>query len=421
MLDLKKKLDSTNLTISKLEKRIKDLEQLATKVNERLNDESLKRMELQNVQLTSSEGNNFQIKTLKDSIEQLANIFNTSLNEFKTSITQELKNKTSSLEQIIEQKSNLIDNVINSNSEYEVIQKNLSEEVKAKILNFENELNSSLKSYKEEIIEKSSKIDNFEKIINDDHIFLEEQIENINRQFGLIEKEGNINKSFKTSVNKNLADIEKSLRSQNEFLNRIKNNYDTHITNYEEKINNFYTMVRNDSDSMRNVQNDIYRQLELIDNKTMSKLQELSEYFNKEIKTQQNEIEHFEKHVLDEHTHFSNFFQEKMEIFEENINKNVSYTDKDIQQIKKIINNIKDENDNMKQKIVDNMNELNKFHTKKNDSILKILMANNLVPPDFDYNSFCAWNGDNYIIDDYQSSNRSNYNINNNYNDQNSS
>ena len=376
-------------------------------------------MELQNVQLTSSEGNNFQIKTLKDSIEQLANIFNTSLNEFKTSITQELKNKTSSLEQIIEQKSNLIDNVINSNSEYEVIQKNLSEEVKAKILNFENELNSSLKSYKEEIIEKSSKIDNFEKIINDDHIFLEEQIENINRQFGLIEKEGNINKSFKTSVNKNLADIEKSLRSQNEFLNRIKNNYDTHITNYEEKINNFYTMVRNDSDSMRNVQNDIYRQLELIDNKTMSKLQELSEYFNKEIKTQQNEIEHFEKHVLDEHTHFSNFFQEKMEIFEENINKNVSYTDKDIQQIKKIINNIKDENDNMKQKIVDNMNELNKFHTKKNDSILKILMANNLVPPDFDYNSFCAWNGDNYIIDDYQSSNRSNYNINNNYNYQN--
>ena len=421
MLDLKKKLDSTNLTISKLEKRIKDLEQLATKVNERLNDESLKRMELQNVQLTSSEGNNFQIKTLKDSIEQLANIFNTSLNEFKTSITQELKNKTSSLEQIIEQKSNLIDNVINSNSEYEVIQKNLSEEVKAKILNFENELNSSLKSYKEEIIEKSSKIDNFEKIINDDHIFLEEQIENINRQFGLIEKEDNINKSFKTSVNKNLADIEKSLRSQNEFLNKIKNNYDTHITNYEEKINNFYTMVRNDSDSMRNVQNDIYRQLELIDNKTMSKLQELSEYFSKEIKTQQNEIEHFEKHVLDEHTHFSNFFQEKMEIFEENINKNVSYTDKDIQQIKKIINNIKDENDNMKQKIVDNMNELNKFHTKKNDSILKILMANNLVPPDFDYNSFCAWNGDNYIIDDYQSSNRSNYNINNNYNDQNSS
>ncbi len=38
MIELKRKLETTNLTITKLDKRIKDLEILTTKVNERLND-----------------------------------------------------------------------------------------------------------------------------------------------------------------------------------------------------------------------------------------------------------------------------------------------------------------------------------------------------------------------------------------------
>ena len=105
MIELKRKLETTNLTITKLDKRIKDLEILTTKVNERLNDESLKRMELHNIQLSSSEGNNFQIKTIKDSIEQLATLLNNSFIEFKTSITQEFKDKTTNLQQIIEQKN----------------------------------------------------------------------------------------------------------------------------------------------------------------------------------------------------------------------------------------------------------------------------------------------------------------------------
>ena len=138
MIDLKRKLETTNINIGKLDKRIKDLETLTSKVNERLNEESLKRMEIQNIQLTSSEGNNYQIKTLKDSIEQLATILNNSFTEFKISITQELNDKTSNLQKIIEEKTNLIDNVIKSNTEYEIIQKNLSDEVNTKLLNMEN-------------------------------------------------------------------------------------------------------------------------------------------------------------------------------------------------------------------------------------------------------------------------------------------
>lgn len=422
MIELKRKLENTNITITKLDKRIKDLEILTTKVNERLNDESLKRMELQNVQLTSSEGNNFQIKTLKESIEKLATLLNNSFIEFKESITQEFKDKTSNLQTIIEEKTNLIDEVLKSNSEFENNQKNLYEEIKTKLLKIENEVNSSLKVYKEEINEKSNKITGFEKVINDDHIFLEEQIDSINKQFSLIDKESNINKTFKTKINKTLADIENNLRIQKENLSKLKINYDTNLTNYDEKINNVYVMLRNEADNVRAVQDDIYTHLELFDNKAMTKLRELSDYFDKEIKMQQSEIKHFEKHILDEHSRFSTFYQEKMEKLEENVNNHVSYNDVDIKQIKIIINNIKNEYDDLKQKINDDINELNKFHNKKNDTLLKVLMSNNLIPPDFDYNSFCAWKGNTFIITDINSSNRNNdFNINNNYNEENSS
>lgn len=418
MIELKRKLETTNISIGKLDKRIKDLETLTSKVNERLNEESLKRMELQNAQLTSSEGNIYQIKTLKDSIEQLATILNNSFSEFKTSITQELNEKTSNLEKIIEEKTMLIDNVIKSNSKTEIIQKNISQEINTKILNMENEINSSLKLFKEEINNNSNKMNHFERIINNEHTFLEEQIDTFNKQFNAIDKEGNINKTFKTNINKNLADIETNLRNQNDNFYKFKNNYNTYMANIDEKINSFYNMIRKESDNMRTIQDEIYRHLELIENKNMTKLKELSDYFNNEIKLQQKEIEHFEEHILEEHTHFSNFFQENLEKFEENVNKNEASSEADIKQIKIMINNLKNDNENLKQKINENLSELNKFHNKKSDTLLKILMNNNLIPSDFDYNSFCAWNSNNYLLDELESSNRNNYNINNNFNEQ---
>lgn len=114
MIELKKKQELTNISINKLEKRIKDLESLTFKLNERITEENLKRNELNNAQVFFSENNNSQIKTIKESIEQLATIFNTSLNETKKTLNEEINNKTSSLKKILDDKSKLIDEVINS-------------------------------------------------------------------------------------------------------------------------------------------------------------------------------------------------------------------------------------------------------------------------------------------------------------------
>ena len=408
MIELKKKQELANIAIGKLDKRIKDLELLTTKLNERINEESFRRNELKNNQLTSSENNNFQIKTIKDSIEQLATIFNTSLTEMKTSFNEEINDKTSSLKEIIDEKSKLIDEIINNKNNDNLNYQNSFNDFGNKFENFEKELNE----FKNDLKEKNKKIENFEKTVSNDHSFFEEQIGNINKQFMAIEKDSIINKTFKTNINKNIADIESEIRQQNEIINKIKLDYDSYMNTFESKLNKYYENYRIESDKLIKIQEDIYTHIDLTDNKLLTKIKELSDYFNKEITLQQNEIENFEKYIMQEHSHFSDFFQEKLKGLEQNMNKNISFTDADNKQLKIITKNLKEENENLKVKINENINELNKFHNKKNDTILKILMNNNLVPPDFDYKSFCAWNYSGTENDLISSSNRNNYNNN---------
>ena len=408
MIELKKKQELANIAIGKLDKRIKDLELLTTKLNERINEESFRRNELKNNQLTSSENNNFQIKTIKDSIEQLATIFNTSLTEMKTSFNEEINDKTSSLKEIIDEKSKLIDEIINNKKNDNLNYQNSFNDFGNKFENFEKELNE----FKNDLKEKNKKIENFEKTVSNDHSFFEEQIGNINKQFMTIEKDSVINKTFKTNINKNIADIESEIRQQNEIINKIKLDYDSYMNTFESKLNKYYENYRIESDKLIKIQEDIYTHIDLTDNKLLTKIKELSDYFNKEITLQQNEIENFEKYIMQEHSHFSDFFQEKLKGLEQNINKNISFIDADNKQLKIITKNLKEENENLIVKINENINELNKFHNKKNDTILKILMNNNLVPPDFDYKSFCAWNYSGTENDLISSSNRNNYNNN---------
>ena len=408
MIELKKKQELANIAIGKLDKRIKDLELLTTKLNERINEESFRRNELKNNQLTSSENNNFQIKTIKDSIEQLATIFNTSLTEMKTSFNEEINDKTSSLKEIIDEKSKLIDEIINNKNNDNLNYQNSFNDFGNKFENFEKELNE----FKNDLKEKNKKIENFEKTVSNDHSFFEEQIGNINKQFMAIEKDSIINKTFKTNINKNIADIESEIRQQNEIINKIKLDYDSYMNTFESKLNKYYENYRIESDKLIKIQEDIYTHIDLTDNKLLTKIKELSDYFNKEITLQQNEIENFEKYIMQEHSHFSDFFQEKLKGLEQNMNKNISFIDADNKQLKIITKNLKEENENLKVKINENINELNKFHNKKNDTILKILMNNNLVPPDFDYKSFCAWNYSGTENDLISSSNRNNYNNN---------
>lgn len=404
MIELKRKQELTNITITKLDKRIKDLESLTNKLNERLNEESIKRKDLETIYNMSSENNNFQIKALKESIEQLAKIFNTSLQDMKTSFSEEINNKIQPLKEKIDDKNEKIEEIINNKKKDEINHQNSLKDFNLNFVNIEQEL----KLCKNIFEENDKKFKNLEKIVNDDHIFMEEQIKVINNQFNAIDNESKINKKFKTNINKNIADIESAQRQQNEIINNIKENYDSYMSNFEEKLKNYYSYIMEESDKMLKMQNDINNHLDITDGKNMAKLKELSEFFDKEINIQQNEIENFEKHVLEEHNHFSEYFQEKLKNLDENLNKNINLNTANIKQIKILMKNLNDETENLKLKFNDNINDLNKFHNKKNDALLKILMNNNLIPPDFDYKNFCSWNYNSNELN--SSSYRNNYN-----------
>ena len=404
MIELKRKQELTNITITKLDKRIKDLESLTNKLNERLNEESIKRKDLETIYNMSSENNNFQIKALKESIEQLAKIFNTSLQDMKTSFSEEINNKIQPLKEKIDDKNEKIEEIINNKKNDEINHQNSLKNFNLNFVNIEQEL----KLCKNIFEENDKKFKNLEKIVNDDHTFMEEQIKVINNQFNAIDNESKINKKFKTNINKNIADIESAQRQQNEIINNIKENYDSYMSNFEEKLKNYYSYIMEESDKMLKMQNDINNHLDITDGKNMAKLKELSEFFDKEINVQQNEIENFEKHVLEEHNHFSEYFQEKLKNLDENLNKNINLNTANIKQIKILMKNLNDETENLKLKFNDNINDLNKFHNKKNDALLKILMNNNLIPPDFDYKNFCSWNYNSNELN--SSSYRNNYN-----------
>ena len=404
MRELKRKQELTNITITKLDKRIKDLESLTNKLNERLNEESIKRKDLETIYNMSSENNNFQIKALKESIEQLAKIFNTSLQDMKTSFSEEINNKIQPLKEKIDDKNEKIEEIINNKKNDEINHQNSLKDFNLNFVNIEQEL----KLCKNIFEENDKKFKNLEKIVNDDHTFMEEQIKVINNQFNAIDNESKINKKFKTNINKNIADIESAQRQQNEIINNIKENYDSYMSNFEEKLKKYYSYIMEESDKMLKMQNDINNHLDITDGKNMAKLKELSEFFDKEINIQQNEIENFEKHVLEEHNHFSEYFQEKLKNLDENLNKNINLNTANIKQIKILMKNLNDETENLKLKFNDNINDLNKFHNKKNDALLKILMNNNLIPPDFDYKNFCSWNYNSNELN--SSSYRNNYN-----------
>ena len=404
MIELKRKQELTNRTITKLDKRIKDLESLTNKLNERLNEESIKRKDLETIYNMSSENNNFQIKALKESIEQLAKIFNTSLQDMKTSFSEEINDKIQPLKEKIDDKNEKIEEIINNKKNDEINHQNSLKDFNLNFVNIEQEL----KLCKNIFEENDKKFKNLEKIVNDDHTFMEEQIKVINNQFNAIDNESKINKKFKTNINKNIADIESAQRQQNEIINNIKENYDSYMSNFEEKLKNYYSYIMEESDKMLKMQNDINNHLDITDGKNMAKLKELSEFFDKEINIQQNEIENFEKHVLEEHNHFSEYFQEKLKNLDENLNKNINLNTANIKQIKILMKNLNDETENLKLKFNDDINDLNKFHNKKNDALLKILMNNNLIPPDFDYKNFCSWNYNSNELN--SSSYRNNYN-----------
>ena len=149
----------------------------------------------------------------------------------------------------------------------------------------------------------------------------------------------------------------------------------------------------------------------MINDKTIKEINKFCDDVSKDLKMSQSEIGLLEKHIMDEQKNFGKFIQEKVADYEGNINKNVGYISEDVKILQKDVNNLKKNLEDFKDKTFEAVNDIEKFQNKKFDDLFGIMIRNNLVKPNFNYNTKIVKNNildkenNNIIINDQ------NYNI----------
>jgi uncharacterized protein YoxC len=142
---------------------------------------------------------------------------------------------------------------------------------------------------------------------------------------------------------------------------------------------------------------DIYKNIEIINTKTIDEINKFIEDITSEVKNNKNEISLMEKHITEEQNNFGNFIQEKMNNYEKSVNKNLEYSDGDIKTIKKDIEMLKSNLNDFREKTFEAVNDVEKFQNKKYDNLFRILSGNNLIKSNFGYNNKITYSGNENI------------------------
>jgi len=414
MNKISEKTSSNDITLSNLEKRITELENGFYYFNKKMQDESNNRFDFAKSQQFGNSDNSLQIQNLNEKIDLIAKSTNDILAQFKQNITKDFSERTSELKNLIEEKTMRIDTFDKKTQDNQFIHKSFENNLQSKLSTIETEIISSIRNIAEDLNTNSAKIDFIEKKQIEYNNLIKEQISTINKKIINFQNEFNILNQFKDNSNENFAGMANDILQQQEIIN----NFTSKIL---EKMNNFELSTEKNSksieDEIKNLikwKDDIYKNIEMINDKTISEVNKFCDEVNKDLKNNQNEINLLEKHMMDEQKNFAKFLQEKYADFERNINKNVGYASEDIKLLQKDVNNLQKNLEDFKDKTFEAVNDVEKYQNKKYDDLFRIMITNNLVMPNFSYNNKIVKNN-GPIVDSQNNSNiiikESNYNI----------
>ena len=417
MSKLSQQIPSNNITLSNLEKRISELENGFYYFNKKMQmqDESNNQFDFAKSQQIGNSDNSFQIQNLNEKIDLIAKSTNDILAQFKQNITKDFSERASELKNLIEEKTMRIDTYDKKAQDNQFLHKSFENNLQSKLSTIETEIISSIKSITEDLNTNSAKIDFIEKKQIEYNNLIKEQISSINKKIINFQNEFNILNQFKDNSNENFAGMASDIMQQQEIIN----NFTSKIL---EKMNNFELNTEKNSkaidDEIKNLikwKDDIYKNIEMINDKTISEINKFCDDVNKDLKNNQNEINLMEKHITDEQKNFAKFLQEKNDDFERNINKNVGYASEDIKLLQKDMNSLQKNLEDFKDKTFEAVNDVEKYQNKKYDDLFRIMITNNLVMPNFKYNNKIVKNNSPPILDNLNNSNiiikESNYNI----------
>ena len=373
---LNKKMMSTNTLITKLEQRIATLESGFDLFTKRINEESNSRLELAKSSQINYSTNSFQIQTLKEKIEQISKSTNEALSQFKFNLTKDFSERTSHLQNIIMEKNTLFDTLDKK-----------AQDSQSKLNTIENDILSTIKNISEELRQNSAKIDFLEKKQNANFNETKTHIMDINNKIFQFQNEFNALNKFKDNSNENFAGMANDIFHHQEIL-------DSFNAKIREQINNFESITEKNNIAMNSeiskiikMKEEIYKNIEIINSKTINEINKFIEDINSEFKDNKAELSMLEKHITEEQKNFGNFIQEKMNNYEKSINKNLEYSDEDIKSMKKDIDILKTNLNDFKEKTFEAINDVEKFQNKKYDNLFRILSGNNLIKSNFGYNN----------------------------------
>ena len=378
MTSLVKKVPSQNPELKRMEKRINELENLTTSISMQLRDESSKRANLEENSLTNQTGNQTQIQTLKDTITQLGNLVNDSIEEIKMKNKNDFNEQYLKLQSYIDNKIKFI-NDLEKNNLNDNINKKKFDDVNSKIFNLNNEFQLNIKNIREELNGNISRIDFFEKKLIDNVNNIKEEIQILNKEIIDIKNEIRAFKSFKDNSNNNFRMIKGDILKQEELITTFTNKVSLMLNEFEEKISKYDNLIIEQSEKYNSIKDDIMSKFTIQDNKLSSKLLELNDIIQEYHTSQCNEINNFEEHILKEEEKFNKFIQDKLILESENLKKMLSYYDDDYNNLKVKIENLEQNHDVMKNKFFNNLCDVEEFFKNKYDSLFSLINTQNFL------------------------------------------
>ena len=413
MNKLSQQLNITNTQISNLEKRISELENGFYYFNKKIQDESNNRIEFAKSQQMETNNNTFQIQSLKEKVEEISKATNDILNQFKSSITKDFTERTSQLKTLIEEKSTRLNTYDRRAQDNQMLHKSFENNLQSKLSTIESDILSSIKKITEDLNTNSTKIDFLEKKQIEYNTFYKEQITNINKKIINFQNEFIILNQFKDNSNENFAGMASDIMQQQEIINTFSGKITESMNNFELISEKNNKIIDDEIKSLIKWKEDIYKNIEMINDKTINEINKFCDDVSKDLKTNQNEIGLLEKHMMNEQKNFGKYLEEKMTDYERNINKNVGYISEDVKILQKDVNNLQKNLEDFKDKTFEAVNDVEKYQNKKYDDLFKIMIRNNLVMPNFNYNTKIVKN--NNTVHDKENNNiiinEQNYNI----------
>ena len=262
-----------------------------------------------------------------------------------------------------------------------------AQDIQSKLNMVENDILSMIKKISDNLAQNEVKINFLEKRQNENYNNTKEQISNINKKILEFQNEIYILNNFKENSNENFAGMANDIIHQQEIIDEFISKISEQIGNFEFNQEKNNSKINEEINNLIKTKEDIYKNIEEINSKTIDEINKFIDDISNEVKNNKNEIILIEKHITEEQKNFGNFIQEKMNNYENSINKNLEYCDEDIKTLKKEVDSLKINLNDFKEKTFDAVNDVEKYQNKKYDDLFRILSGNNLIKSNFRYNN----------------------------------